>query len=165
VSESEGADWEMLSSMSLITARQMIFICVVIEVIVQTFALVVEPTAWWTWQLLGLIVATNLGAVILAIMSARTANDLGKAYQTAFTPDFYQTLAAITHLKTLVEREAASEGRNLGEEIEIMAPKVWSVVQGHLVTPVETEPMAPLTKDAGEDLFGEGETSYSRAAE
>ena len=59
------ADWERLSDPQMISARNMILLALFIEVVVQTFALLVSPTAWWTWQLLGFITATNLAAVIL----------------------------------------------------------------------------------------------------
>ena len=71
------ADWERLADPQMISARYMVMLAVFIEIIVQTFALIVQPTAWWTWQLLGFITATNLAAVILAIMAQKTANDIG----------------------------------------------------------------------------------------
>ena len=58
-------DFTTLTELNFVTAPKMILICLLIELVVQTFALVVKPTAWWTWQLLGFIVATNLGAVVL----------------------------------------------------------------------------------------------------
>lgn len=67
----EEADWERLADPQMISAKYMIMLALFIEVVVQTFALVVQPTAWWTWQLLGFITATNLAAVILAIMAQK----------------------------------------------------------------------------------------------
>ena len=46
------ADWERLADPQMISARYMVMLAVFIEIIVQTFALIVQPTAWWTWQLL-----------------------------------------------------------------------------------------------------------------
>ncbi len=45
----EEADWERLADPQMISARYMIMLALFIEVVVQTFALVVQPTAWWTW--------------------------------------------------------------------------------------------------------------------
>ena len=80
----EDVDWERFSDPTIVSAKHMIIICLVIEIILQSFVIMIHPTEWWIWQLLGFITATNLGAVILAIMSARSANDIGKAYKSVF---------------------------------------------------------------------------------
>jgi hypothetical protein len=41
-----------LAEANFITAKGMIIIALTVEIIVQTFALIVHPTDWWTWQLL-----------------------------------------------------------------------------------------------------------------
>ena len=75
----ESDDFEAIATIEFVTAPQMIALVLFIEVIVQTFALLVQPTAWWTWQLLGFIAATNLGAVILAVFAQRSADRIGAA--------------------------------------------------------------------------------------
>ena len=70
----------------------MVFLAVTVEIIIQTFALLIHPTEWWTWQLLGFITATNLAAVIMAIFAQKSADNIGKAYRKIFTADFYYTV-------------------------------------------------------------------------
>ena len=107
------ADWERLADPQMISARYMIMLALFIEVVVQTFALVVQPTAWWTWQLLGFITATNLAAVILAIMAQKTANDIGASTKLAFTPSFYKTMTLLSKFQEYFEEEAAKVAENI----------------------------------------------------
>ena len=63
----------------------MVGIIVAIELVIQSIALLVSPTDWWIWQLLGFITATNLAAVVLAIIAQENlANDIGKNTRAAF---------------------------------------------------------------------------------
>jgi hypothetical protein len=129
---SDEADWERLSDPQMISARYMILLALFIEVVVQTFALVVHPTAWWTWQLLGFITATNLAAVILAIMAQKTANDIGASTKLAFTPSFYKTMTLLSKFQEYFEAEASKEGRDMTEEMEDVAPKMYGLVRKYL---------------------------------
>lgn len=146
-------DWERFSDPSIINPKQMIMICVVIEIILQSFALAIHPTEWWIWQLLGFITATNLGAVILAVMSARSANDIGKAYKSVFTPSFYKTMSLISNFQEYFEAEAEKEGRNLDEEINDIAPKIWSLIRANLDVQEPIPSLTPMGKEDDTDLF------------
>ena len=126
------ADWERLAAPQMISARYMVMLAVFIEIIVQTFALIVQPTAWWTWQLLGFITATNLAAVILAIMAQKTANDIGASTKLAFTPSFYKTMTLLSKFQEYFEEEAAKGGRDMNEEMEDIAPKMYGLVRKYL---------------------------------
>lgn len=126
------ADWERLADPQMISARNMIMLALFIEIVVQTFALVVQPTAWWTWQLLGFITATNLAAVILAIMAQKTANDIGASTKLAFTPSFYKTMTLLSKFQEYFEEEASKEGRDMTEEMEDIAPKMYGLVRKYL---------------------------------
>tara|TARA_E500000331_G_C17149470_1_gene666571 strand:+ start:114 stop:602 length:489 start_codon:yes stop_codon:yes gene_type:complete len=126
------ADWERLADPQMISARNMVMLAVFIEIIVQTFALIVQPTAWWTWQLLGFITATNLAAVILAIMAQKTANDIGASTKLAFTPSFYKTMTLLSKFQEYFEEEAAKGGRDMNEEMEDIAPKMYGLVRKYL---------------------------------
>jgi hypothetical protein len=129
---SDEADWERLADPQMISARYMIMLALFIEVVVQTFALVVQPTAWWTWQLLGFITATNLAAVVLAIMAQKTANDIGRSTKLAFTPSFYKTMTLLSKFQEYFEEEASKEGRDMGEEMEDIAPKLYGLARKYL---------------------------------
>lgn len=125
-------DFKAISDLNFITAKQMVIICVCIELIIQSFALIIEPTAWWTWQLLGFIVATNLGAVILAVFAQKSADDISKVYGRIFTPEFYYTVKVLTDFRGMIEAEAEKEGRNMNEELEEIAPKVYALTRKYL---------------------------------
>ena len=100
-----------LAEADFITTRGMITIALTVEIIVQSFALIVAPTEWWTWQLLGFITATNLGALILGIVAQRSAEQLSTTYKQIFTPDFYFTEKTLTDFRKMVQEEAAKDGR------------------------------------------------------
>ena len=146
-------DWDRFSDPTIVSAKHMIIICVVIEIILQSFALAINPTEWWIWQLLGFITATNLGAVILAIMSARSANDIGKAYKSVFTPSFYKTMRLISQFQEYFEDEAAKEGRDLDAEVRELSPKIWALLKARLEVPEPIEPLPPFDKESEDDLF------------
>ena len=57
-------DWERFSDPTIISARTLILIVGSIALVLQSVALMIQPTEWWTWQLLSFITATNLGAVV-----------------------------------------------------------------------------------------------------
>ena len=53
-----------------VSARGMIYYILMIGIFVQTVALLITPSNWLIWNALGFIVATNLGAVFLAIKAS-----------------------------------------------------------------------------------------------
>ncbi len=118
-----------LAENDFITAKGMIMIALTVEVIVQTFALIIQPTDWWIWQLLGFITATNLGALILGIVAQRSAERISETYRTIFTPDFYFTVKAITDFRKIIEDEAEKDGKNMTEEFGDLAPKLYGVAR------------------------------------
>ena len=125
-------DFEAIAVPDLMTAKQMIMVCIVIEVFIQSFALIVHPTAWWTWQLLGFITATNLGAVILAISAQNSADKIAVVYQNIFTPDFYYTVKLLTDFRTMIDEEAAKEGKDMHDELGEIAPKLYALARKYL---------------------------------
>ena len=82
----------------------MIGIILFVEIVIQTIALLVAPTQWWIWQLLGFITATNLGAGILAVVAQKPLTILVKTQEPLlrlslqnyyFTVEFSPTFRAI----------------------------------------------------------------------
>jgi len=122
-------EFTKLAENDFITAKGMIMIALTVEVIVQTFALIIQPTDWWIWQLLGFITATNLGALILGIVAQRSAERISETYRTIFTPDFYFTVKAITDFRKIIEDEAEKDGKNMTEEFGDLAPKLYGVAR------------------------------------
>ena len=125
-------DFEAIAVPDLITAKQMVFVVILIEIIIQSFALIVNPTAWWTWQLLGFITATNLGAVILAISAQNSADKIALVYQKVFTPDFYYTVKLLTDFRTMINDEASKEGKDMQDELGEIAPKLYGLARKYL---------------------------------
>jgi hypothetical protein len=113
----------------------------------------IQPTEWWTWQLLSFITATNLGAVVLAVLAQRSANDIGNAYKTVFTPSFYKTVNLFSKFQEYFEAEAIKEGRNLDDEIKDIAPKMWSLIRANLDVKEKLPSLAPMAKEQDDDLF------------
>jgi len=126
-------DFTTLTELNFVTAPKMILICLLIELVVQTFALVVEPTAWWTWQLLGFIVATNLGAVVLAVFAQRSADQLSNVYRRVFTPQFYQTMSSISQLQARFQAEAEAAGDDPAD-IDDMVSELYAAARSYLET-------------------------------
>ena len=127
--ENEMKEFTKLAENDFITAKGMIMIALTVEIIVQTFALIIQPTDWWIWQLLGFITATNLGALILGIVAQRSAERISETYRTIFTPDFYFTVKAITDFRKIIEEEAEKDGKNMTEEFGDLAPKLYGVAR------------------------------------
>ena len=125
----EEEDFAAITNLEFVTAKQMVAICLFIEVIVQSIALIVEPTAWWTWQLLGFIAATNLGAVILAIFAQRSADKISGVYRRVFTPEFYETVTALSEFRMAVIQEAERDGQTVNQSD--IAPEVYAVVKDY----------------------------------
>ena len=139
-----------LAEANFITAKGMIIIALTVEIIVQTFALIVHPTDWWTWQLLGFITATNLGALILGIVAQRSAEQLSTTYKQVFTPDFYFTVKTLTDFRKIMQAEAKKEGRNMTEEWAEIAPKLYGVARKWLdVRYAQDLKIPPDLKDLG----------------
>ena len=148
---SEQIDWERLTTPHIVTSKQMIGIILFVEIVIQTIALLVAPTQWWIWQLLGFITATNLGAVILAVIAQKTANDIGKNTRAAFTPEFYKTITLLSSFHRHFEAEAQAEGRDLDAEVADLAPKVWGLVRAKIdVDSVEAD-VAPMSAEMFKD--------------
>ena len=89
----ERDDWDRISLPTLVTAKQMVYLILGLEIIIQLIFLALASLSnmdtfsidWWILQFNGLVVATNIGAVVLAILAQKTANDIG-ATQARFSP-------------------------------------------------------------------------------
>ena len=128
----ESDDFEAIANIEFVTAPQMIALVLFIEVIVQTFALIVQPTSWWTWQLLGFIAATNLGAVILAVFAQRSADRIGAVYKRVFTPDFYQTVSAMSDVRRRLVEQAEADDSDF--DTDAIAPEIYQAVREYFET-------------------------------
>lgn len=136
-----------LVSNDILSTRFMIGVLVMVEIIIQTFSLMVQPTDWWTWQLLGFITATNLGAVLLAIQAQRQTDRISKTYRAVFTPNFYRTMNTISSLDGLIRQEASKDGRSMDEELQDLAPKLYGFARKYVDVKAIEEGIAPPEVD------------------
>ena len=125
-------DFESMIDLEFVSAKQMVIICLSIEIVVQIFALAVQPTAWWTWQLLGFIAATNLGAVVLAIFAQRSADKIGAVYRRVFTSDFYETVAAMSDIRRTMVEQAENDDTDF--DTDDIAPEIYQPVRDYFKT-------------------------------
>ena len=125
-------DFESMIDLEFVSAKQMVIICLSIEIVVQIFALAVQPTAWWTWQLLGFIAATNLGAVVLAIFAQRSADKIGAVYRRVFTSDFYETVFAMSDIRRTIIEQAEKDDTDF--DTDIIAPELYQTVRDYFKT-------------------------------
>lgn len=126
--------WDVFASTSgrFITARQITMYILVIAIIVQTVGYFMNPTDWLIWNALTFIVATNLGAVLLAIHAQSSADDIREMYGAAFNGDFYHTLYLLTQFKNKLNIEAAKQGHSVEDELESLSVDVYGVIKGYL---------------------------------
>ena len=135
--------FEELVSNDILSTRFMIGVLIAVELIIQSFSLIVKPTEWWTWQLLGFITATNLGAVLLAIQAQRQTDRISNTYRAVFTPNFYRTMNTISSLDGLIREEAAKDGRSMDEELHDLAPKLYGFARKYVDVKAIEEGIAP----------------------
>ena len=160
----EQEDWNKLAAHSFITARQMIIVCIILEIVIgalfiliaDRFGVAMGDFLWWVLQFFGLVVATNLGAVILAIMAQKTANDIGRMYREVFTADFYMTVESMTTFRSFLMEKARNDSKPFNDELKDLAQKIYRVARAELdVRSAEIEPISPFDERADdEELFG-----------
>lgn len=118
----------------IFTWKKIVAIIVVIAILVQIYGMTIEPTNWLIWNLLTFIVATNLGAVVLAIIAQKTADDIKRLYQTAFDADFYHSLHLISVIKNSISESAEKDDSDLVSKINEMSPQLYTLAKGYLET-------------------------------
>jgi len=125
-------DWEKIEYAKFISWKQMVAILLGIALIVQLIAQFITPTSMVNYQLLAFITATNVGAVLLAILAQRSAEDIRDMYVKAFTPSFYATVSTISNLREIMVMEAEKDGKSLDEELEDLGPKLYGFFRAYV---------------------------------
>jgi hypothetical protein len=118
-------DWETIDETEFVSVKGMLIIVVLLSVGVQSIAQLFVPSFWINYQLLAFILATNVGAVILAMMAQSSADKISRMYRRAFTPEFYQGLDAITKVFNSLDSQAESNGQDLSKELESLGPRIY----------------------------------------
>jgi len=114
------------------TAKRITVYILTIAICVQIIGMMIQPSEWLIWNALTFIIATNLGAVVLAIKAQHSADEIRVLYKTAFDADFYHTLALLSNVKTSVEREAEKEGITLSQEADSLGIDAYHLVRGYM---------------------------------
>lgn len=99
---------------------------------VQVLAQFLTPSSWLNYQILAFIMATNLGAVLLAIHAQKSADDIRKMYGAAFNGDFYHTLFLLSNFKNTIAAQGEKEGKKLEEEMAELGVDSYGVIKGYL---------------------------------
>jgi hypothetical protein len=142
------------------SAKTMIWYLLVIGVIVQLISFLFEPTTTLIWYALGFVIATNVGAVVLAVKAQFSAEGIGKKTSLAFNADFYHTIHLMTEMKKKFVEEAEKDGNSLKQEVDNMGEDIYSVMKGYLRTynqhmnsEIEMVESKDIQYDKEEDLF------------
>jgi len=143
-----------------ISAKQIALYIFCIGLVVQTIGYFTTPTNWLIWNALTFIVATNLGAVLLAVYAQRSADIIRDSYAAAFNGDFYHTLFLLSSLKKSISDGAEEKGVPLQEEIDDLGEDLYGVFKGYLKsfnqdmnTEVVPHEIKEVEYDAEDDLF------------
>lgn len=127
--------WEKLSEMKFITVRHMIVIMLVLETLIQIPFIWLAPTLgletfsspWWLLQFAGVVMATNIGAVVLAIIAQDAANKIGRSQSEAFTVDFMEGIETLTQIMATLEETASQRNENLSDQITELIPLYYDL--------------------------------------
>tara|TARA_A200000159_G_C7328833_1_gene342102 strand:- start:511 stop:975 length:465 start_codon:yes stop_codon:yes gene_type:complete len=118
-------EWDEIDKTEFVSVKGMLIIVVLLSIVVQSIAQLFNPSFWINYQLLAFILATNVGAVILAMMAQSSADKISRMYRRAFTPEFYQGLGAITKVFNSLEAQAEANGQDLSNELESLGPRLY----------------------------------------
>lgn len=167
----EPSKWEDVADYKFITVRMMIVILVSLACAIQIPFIYMASLwdlksfsfVWWMIQFFGFVMATNLGAVILAMIAQDSATKIGDKHSAAFTADFLEGVDSLTQILTVFRGTAELEGESLDSQIQEFAPQFYRLGLQYLRThalPSEEPPTldalgisAPQTYDSEAELF------------
>ena len=151
-------DYTAIIDQEFLTAKQLLITCLTVIICIQMVPLIVSPTPYMEWLLLGFTAAVSTCAVVGAILVQHNADKLGEIYKNVFNADFYETIGLFTQIREIVLQEAADKDRNVEEELSDIIPKAYAFLRAYLdkenVTPLSLEELgvepAPEISDEGE---------------
>ena len=128
------AYWDKFAANShnFMSANHIAIVILIIAVLVQGIGWLITPNEFLIWNALTFIVATNLGAVLLAIQAQRSADNIRLLYESAFDGNFYHTLFLISHLKNVIRDNANLKDKSLREEIDGWGDNLYEVMYAYL---------------------------------
>ncbi len=145
---------------NFVSAKSMVYYIVMIGIVVQSISFMIQPSNWLIWNALAFIVATNLGAVILAVKAQMSAEDISRKTSQAFNADFYHTIHLFTELKRKFEEESVKDGHTLKHELDNLGSDLYHVAKGyitsysaHMNTEVDMAESKDIHYTSEEELF------------
>lgn len=141
-SANEPNKWEEVALQEFITVRMMIVILITLTCVIQVPFIYMAALwnlesfgfMWWMLQFFGFVMATNLGAVILAMIAQDSATKIGEKQATAFTADFMSGIETLTKILGEFNKTASLEGESLNTQIEEFAPQFYRLGLQYLRT-------------------------------
>ena len=147
-------------SNNFITAKQIAIVILLIALTVQAIGLMISPSEWLIWNALTFIVATNLGAVLLAIQAQNSADNIRDMYKSAFDADFYQSLFLFSQLKSSIAQNAQNKGVSIRDEIDSLGVNLYEFIEGYLEvfkedknTTINTKERVEIEYENEDELF------------
>ena len=120
----------------------------------------ISPSEWLIWNALTFIVATNLGAVLLAIQAQNSADSIRDMYKSAFDADFYQSLFLFSQLKSSIAKNAEKKGVSIRDEIDSLGVNLYEFIEGYLEvfkedknTTINTKEKVEIEYENEDELF------------
>ena len=149
-------DYTAIIEQEFLTAKQLLITCLTVIICIQIIPLLVPPTPYMEWLLLGFTAAVSTCAVVGAILVQHNADKLGEIYKNIFNTDFYETVGLFTQMREIVLQEAADKDRNVEEELNDIIPKAYAFLRAYL-DKENVEP--PSLEELGINPVEEGEQS------
>jgi len=153
-------DYKAIIDQEFLTAKQLLITCLTVIICIQIIPLLISPTPYMEWLLLGFTAAVSTCAVVGAILVQHNADKLSDIYKNVFNKDFYETIGLFTQMREIVLMEAAEKDRNVEEELNDIIPKAYAFLRAYLdkenVIPPTLEELG-ITPVEDSDESNEGE--------
>ena len=134
-------EYEELTSQEFLNAKQLTILSVIVLLVIQTLPLIINPTPFTEWMLLGYTAGVSTCAIVGAILVQHNADKITKLYKQAFNKDFYMTIETINE-------------ESLPEILDLL--KAWAKAQANPLEPPTKEDLGikqPTPYDSEDELF------------
>ncbi len=146
-------EYEELTSQEFLNAKQLTILSVIVLLVIQTLPLIISPTPFTEWMLLGYTAGVSTCAIVGAILVQHNADKITKLYKQAFNKDFYITIETINEIRQEYEREVELK-ESLPEILDLL--KAWAKAQANPLEPPTKEDLGikqPTPYDSEDELF------------
>jgi hypothetical protein len=146
-------EYEELTSQEFLNAKQLTILSIIVLLVIQTLPLIISPTPFTEWMLLGYTAGVSTCAIVGAILVQHNADKITKLYKQAFNKDFYMTIETINEIRQEYEREVELK-ESLPEILDLL--KAWAKAQANPLEPPTKEDLGikqPTPYDSEDELF------------